>query len=621
MTPAFSGSFGQWSDQAKYTERYNLFRNWVYAAINAIALEAAAQPVRVGKIRRGKKKNPNERKSEDILSMQAKSKMTTSARQKAAEEELEVLNNHPLLKTLQVPNPIQGRDQFVYSFVANLCLTGWAFVVLDHDDDGNPEYYSLPTTWIKPDHAEGPFSRFKIVDPKNPNTGQQSEWLTREQVGFAHLPNPADPMSALAPAASQMGAIRINDHIETSRERFFNNGIFPSVVVTVGKDPHPDVPGGMRPRLTNEQRRQIYSVISKTMGGVANYGAPAIVDGLIESVTRFSMTDPEMGWEKSEESVKTNILSAFCVHPYLLGEAVNVGGYAQVANIEKRFYKRVNAYLDMLGGVITGLVGNDEKDDAILIWWEKCEAEDPTRTDSMLRFARQNNDISQNEFRAKIGFPPDEDRSEQRLKSGDISAIISIVSQVATGAITSDQAVILVREMGIPEKVAKEITTPKGKEDDKRVRNVLLSTVGGLNGAVAVVNTMGQGMITAETASKLIALFYQITEEEAMEIVKSSEKKPEPQQPGMEGMMGGAGAPEQAAESGGTPEQGASPTGPGEPQVLMENPFAAMGKPAEEETVEKATKTLERALTSLFMTPEEIAQDILNKLHKGFGHG
>jgi translation initiation factor 2 alpha subunit (eIF-2alpha) len=46
-----------------------------------------------------------------------------------------------------------------------------------------------------------------------------------------------------------------------------------------------------------------------------------------------------------------------------------------------------------------------------------------------------------------------------------------------------------------------------------------------------------------------------------------------------------------------------------------------MGKPAEEETVEKATKTLERALTSLFMTPEEIAQDILNKLHKGFGHG
>jgi hypothetical protein len=93
------------------------------------------------------------------------------------------------------------------------------------------------------------------------------------------------------------------------------------------------------------------------MGGVANYGEPAIVDGMIESVTRLSATQNEMGWEKSEDKIRTRILSAFGVHPYILGEPVGVGGYAQVVNIEKRFYKRVNTFLDMLSTVVTNFVG------------------------------------------------------------------------------------------------------------------------------------------------------------------------------------------------------------------------------------------------------------------------
>jgi len=602
MTPAFSNPFGAMQGQARNNERYSHFRSWVYAAINAIALEASAQPVNVGKVvKETKGKKPKDKKSSARSSM-LKAKMPTSCRMKAADNEMELMPDHPLLEVLAKPNPMQGRSQFVYSFIANLCLTGWAYVVREIKEDGTPEYYSLPTTWIKVDHKEGPFSRFRIVDPKKPEAAAGDEdWLTREQVGFAHLPNPADPMGATAPASSQIGAIRINDHIQTSREQFFNNGIFPSVIVTVGKDPHPDVPGGIRPRLTNAQRRQVHSVIQKTMGGVSNYGMPAIVDGLIESITRHSMTDSEMGWEKSEASVKSSILSAFCVHPYLIGEAVSVGGYAQVANIEKRFYKRVNAYLDMLSGVITALMDNDddgEDNDSIVVWWEQCEATDPTREDAMLRFARSNNDISQNELRAKLGYGPDEDRSEQRLKSSDIGTITGMLAKISEGAFAPDQATVLLVEMGIPEDIAKTIVKSEKEKEATVARNPLLSTVGGMNGAVALLSAMGQGAMSAETAAKLIALFFEIPEKDAKAILASTE--------------------EMQNEAKEKQEQ--------QPEVPPENPLDQMEPEEEEEeppvveetedpfAMKEAVDTLKKALEALSITPEQVADDILNRI-------
>src|SRR3990167_3742155 len=284
-----AGFMGNWKDQQQGRVQYAQFRGWLYAAINALSSEAAGQPVCVGRMRgaepvpeEGKRRRPSGSKTFVMR------KMTSAAYSKAASTELEVLNDHPLLKSLEQPNPFQSRWQFVYSFVANLNLTGWAYVVVEEGKNGKLDFYSLPPTWVRPDHSKGPFSAFKVVNPSHPDAASGGETLDRSQVMFAHLPNPSDPLSALAPVSTQMAAIRVDDHIQTSQERFFENGIFPGVIVTVGKDPHPDVPGWMRPRLTGGQRRQVIGAIRKVMGGVANYGNPAIVDGLIESIERLS---------------------------------------------------------------------------------------------------------------------------------------------------------------------------------------------------------------------------------------------------------------------------------------------------------------------------------------------
>jgi hypothetical protein len=406
LAPAQSSFLGDWNNQTSNREGYASYRGWLYSAIHALASEAAGQAVNVGQLGNPEvaSSKPKGSKSYHL------SKMTQSAKTKAANQELEVLLEHPLLTALEHPNPIQQRWQFVYSFVANLNLTGWAYVVANKTEDGSIEFYSLPTSWVRPDHKEGPFSRFYIINPNRPGSYADAKPLTREQVAFAHLPNPSDPLSALAPINSQMSAVRIDNQIQTSQEKFFENGIFPAVVVTMGKGPFSDTQG--RPVLTGVQRRQITGAIRKVMGGVSNYGNPAIVDGLIEKIDRLSATQNEMGWNKSEDKVRTRILSAFGVHPYILGEAVGVGGYAQVAKIEERFCKRVNVFLDFLSSVVGSFTETLFPEEKLIVWWEAAKPNDPQLNWQKTQFARENGDISQNELRADIGYPPDEDNNE-----------------------------------------------------------------------------------------------------------------------------------------------------------------------------------------------------------------
>jgi len=434
-------------------ERYSLFRGWLYSAINAIASEAASQDVQIYK------KNVSAEARKD-LAHRTKSKPKG---RKFAEEESELIPNHPFLDILESPNQVQGQWQFVYSFIASLNLTGWGYVVGGDNEKGEFELFSLPTTWVKPNHEEGPFSRFKIVDPTKPHSEKDSPWIGRENVGFAYMPNPLDPRLAYAPTSSQITAARIDDHIQSSQQSFFENGIFPSVVVTIGKDPHPEVSGGVRPRLTVAQRRQVTGAIKKTMAGVANYGNPAIVDGLIESINKLSFSSNEMGWEKSEVSNRARILSAFCVHPYILGENVNVGGYAQAAKIEDRFCKRVNCYLGMLSKVTSGFIRTHTKDNTLCVAWEKCAGYDPDLMWRNLNAARLRGDVSRNEIRVKLGLRPDESGGDRthNFVFQDMQVVDKIQTMLRDGVIEVEQASLLYQVIfDLP---ADEATTLAGK--------------------------------------------------------------------------------------------------------------------------------------------------------------
>jgi len=459
LEQTIAGDFGMsggnsWHNQSKYKERYALLRGVVYSAVNALAMEGSEQP---------------------FILEQIKGKGKLEGTKKAGIEK-EILVDHPLVETLNRPNPIQDKFQFVYSFIANLNVTGWGYIIGD-DSSGKLELFSVPSTWVTPVHKPTAFAKFKLKNPSRPDAEEME--LGPDKVAFAQLPNPSDPLSALAPAGSQMPAIRSDEHIWNSREQFFHNGIFPGSIVTVGKDPLANGTPGTRPRITPGQRRAIYAAIKKLGSGVSNYGNPVIVDGLIESVERLSMSSNEMGWERSEQSTKTAILSAFCVHPYILGEAVSVGGYAQVANIEKRFCKRVNVFLEMLGNLLTNFVTTIKEDQSLIIRLEKCRPSDPSLDWSNWRFARTNGDVSQNELRDKLGLPPDEDNNESVIASKLLGPITQLLAQKAFGAVTREQVEAILKGMGLPNELAKDVAgadvkppeqeTAPGKEEEEEV--------------------------------------------------------------------------------------------------------------------------------------------------------
>ena len=448
------GSMGSFKDQSRNRESYASFRNWLYSAVNAIALEAAGQPVQLGRML-GEDQSDDKRSTRGTKAFLL-SRMPANIRAKAIQQEYELVWNHPLVTILEEPNTFQHRWQFVYSYAANLLLTGWSYVISDTDEHGRLLLYSIPTTWVRPKHDKGPFSEFYISNPKNP-TAATGEPIDRANVAFAYLPNPSDPLSALAPATSQMPAIRIDDYIQGSQEQHFRQGIHPSVIVTMGKNPHPDVPGGIRPRLNASQRRQVHAAIAKAMGGIANYGNPAIVDGMIEGITRFSPTEPEMGWTKSEEKVRTRLLSAFGVHPYILGEPVRQGGYGQVHKIEERFAKRVNTYLDLLSQMMTVIVAAHSGAE-MLVWWEACRPLNPEIEWRKMQFARTNGDITRNELRAEMGLPPDEDSIEESIRGTMGGQITQLLKDIGQGFTTPNQASAMLVQMGIPEEAANQIT-------------------------------------------------------------------------------------------------------------------------------------------------------------------
>tara|TARA_R100000329_G_scaffold24256_2_gene22956 strand:+ start:1744 stop:3474 length:1731 start_codon:yes stop_codon:yes gene_type:complete len=471
---------GYWRDkrqQTNLTSRYHLFQGWLYSAIHALSSRAANAPCVLGK-----KEYATDAMGDDpkrtIPGSKWHSRPEGHQKYHGDNQGVVVLeDSHLAYDVTQNPNPFQSKWDFLYMMTSNLNLTGWAFVVVDYPDQGRkgrkrPHFYALPSSWIIPDHTNGPFSLFRLINPNDPNAKPVD--LSPENVGMARFPNPGNPLAATSPVAAQLRAIKIDQNIQTSQEMFFENGIFPSVIVSMGKQPHPDaMSDGVRPRLSASQRRQVTNAIRKVMTGVHNYGNPAIIDGMIDSIQRLSATQNEMGWEKSEDKVRTRILSSLGVHPFMLGELSNVGGYAQATVIRQQFCDRVNILLGMTSLLVEKLV-QTHIDPKLMFWYEKCEAEDLQLQAQNMREARTNGDISKNEYRAFLNLPPvEETQKDPSLSSTQgVQNLMNILSMNGAGNIDHEQARTLLEILFSMSKSEVERLIPEPEEVPEALQGI-----------------------------------------------------------------------------------------------------------------------------------------------------
>jgi hypothetical protein len=440
------------------------FRSWVYVCVNAIAGRLSSQPMVACLVSDDQKSKTGKRNSR--LDVTRKRKVPESIRAKLPTAfSMEILTSGDIVRTLEQPNPVQSRSQFLYFSAASLLLCGECYWVAglatpdesDQTSDDGPrvEYWAIPRTWIKPLHEGRLFSGYELRTSPN----AEPILLSSSQVARTYFPDPSDIRACRSPLQAVATSVRVDDRLQASQEQAFDRGLDPNLIVTVGRLRDEDGKlGDRRPRLTGSQRRQLIRAVQEVWDSTVNEGYPAIVDGFIESVHKLSNTPSEMDWTESGDVIKRRIFQAFRVNPIIVGEIVGANR-AQVVEAEKHFCANaVNPIASALSDSADRLSRSffeGGSSTRLTVYVEQAEPTDPDLDTRRWGDARKLGDVTRDEYRAELlGLPP--------------------------------------------------------LEDDNATRNTLLSTVGGITGTVQVVTAVGQGMVRPEQAQAMLELFLEI---------------------------------------------------------------------------------------------------------------
>lgn len=364
-------------DDDRGAEPYRHYRHWVFSIINLLSKRAAGQELMLAR----KSDEPADERdglpwTKSVASLPPSQRPWKSMKSLVgvAEQEMQIVYQHPLLEFLQKPNPVQSWYEFVYFTMANYNLGGLVYWVWLQDDVGKPEFWALPP-WalrpVPPEPGEQVFSRYKLMSPD----GVEGEDVDGEFVCRIYLPDPRNVIGAMSPVAAQMDAVKLDDYIQESQKRGFENGIFPQVVVKMGRLGGNEKTGRRR-RMSATQRKVVALAIRKMMTGAMRFGEPAIVDGIIEDIVPLSHAPPEMGFKESSELVKSRLCQAFGVSPVLLGDTENPNRASSVVAQDTGNENVINPVLEQISIALSTFVVPQWGDERLSMWIDRCVARD-----------------------------------------------------------------------------------------------------------------------------------------------------------------------------------------------------------------------------------------------------
>jgi phage portal protein BeeE len=397
------------------SEQYRHFYGWSYVAIRAIAQRIAAQPLKLLETKEKSKGLGSGNSINDVLGRLNGRNLPTWTKGLGANAESKVISEHPLLDSLQNPNEIMTQWSLMYTTVASLELTGCAYWWFERKN-GEVKIWPLPSHWVEPKHCEvrGLFHQYKVT----PQGGGEPFVVDGADMAYFPLPDPSNPMTHLSPLQTQSKAVATDEAIQDSQFRAFQNGIFPGVIMTVGR--LPDMAGGgagERPVLTGEQRRSLVDAARMFYQGTAHYDEPMVIDGMIEKVEKFSNNPSEMDFMQSGAQVKARIFQAFGVNPMILGEVV-AGSYSQSAVADNHFCHTVlNPLLTLMGQVITKFMRPFfNSTDNCVAYFEPAQSQDKDHSLRAWQAAAHLGVVTPNEYRTEVlNIQPSEDPAADDL--------------------------------------------------------------------------------------------------------------------------------------------------------------------------------------------------------------
>jgi phage portal protein BeeE len=393
---------------ADAAEQYTHFRGQVYNSVRPICQRIAGQPIRLARVApaikgRGRRAVEPRHYDQRALADFVTRRMGLSVK---ANEQIEVIDQHPLLDALARPSPsIPGWNDWSlkYVIVASLELTGHAYLWFPVVK-GTREIWHLPSNWVRAKTtAEGLFQAW-LVRP--PGAADDNE-LAGDAIAPFWYPDPANPLKGLGPLEAGARAVLVDEFVLEAQKLAFQLGIHPSAIIKVGKE------ADKRPTLMQHQGEQVRTAILQRYRGIAHFGEPFIADGLIEDVIPYGNTPQQMDFGGNMDKTQARVEQTFGTNPYIAG-AASLGSRAEAAEARYQFaVEVVNPKIELLSRVFTICVLPQFRrlhaadGQRLVLFIEPCHPQDAEIDQEYWKIAAQTGGATIDEFRAHcLRLPP-----------------------------------------------------------------------------------------------------------------------------------------------------------------------------------------------------------------------
>jgi HK97 family phage portal protein len=345
FAPPYGPPPGWWKDDP--AEQLRNYRSWVYAAVNAIAQEAA--------------------RNRPFLYVNTG---------QAEHEQAPLPHTHPLCRLLDNPNPWLTAWELWYLTVVYLELTGNSFWYVAPQSLGDTrlgtpgELWVIPTPWVKviPDAREY-VRAYEVHAP-----GVPCETFGPDEVIHLKYPNPLDPHYGLSPLQANALTVDANSELLKSRYQTFLAGPRPGIVLQTEQT------------LSDQTVTRLEEKLQMKFGGRDNWHRPLVLEQGLKA-SPWTLTPAEMDFLNSSKMTRDEILAVFRVPPPITGIVENLGLGANIWFGARVMFCEgtLQPKLDLMGQCLTRDLGRRYGPD-VVIGFPDCSprSDDDRRADDEL---------------------------------------------------------------------------------------------------------------------------------------------------------------------------------------------------------------------------------------------
>lgn len=224
------------------------------------------------------------------------------------------VKQHPVLKLLKQPNPLQGMGEFLQNMYQYRLISGNAYIQAIGAKDTPPSELHL----LRPDRVAVIAGNGTLPSGYRYTVGEYSKDFPVDRLTGAsrilHIKNfhPLNDWYGLSPV--EAAAYSIDQHNQSGawNQALLQNGARPSGALVVRGD------GAGGATLSEEQYNRVKHQIDEQFTGAANAGRPILLEGGLDW-REMSLTPKDMDFVEAKHSSARDIALAFGVPPQLLG--------------------------------------------------------------------------------------------------------------------------------------------------------------------------------------------------------------------------------------------------------------------------------------------------------------